>query len=700
MRFFYFLGVGLFGVSLLLPLQSTAQTVPCPALGIRTDPNNAANPGGQPNTFNWYYGSYQSSTYNGRRYMLNSPYPGVGQDYIELPWQQPSNINMDRFQGKNDLPQDGWELIRRDLGYDDANNPAKTTNPSLILYNRRTSMLRVFTAVGDLQAGYQFAEIKLKFGTAARYKAGTLNRQTALGVALEDTEPSTNPEFVAVARYLIGRSKWFVADFPMDYDPCICQFDSRLNIEVNLISSADIKLVGKTNGTQVSAGNGTSSSGSDMDKGIPFIRKVNGALEAGGKSYDNIDKFTSKMAGQNPDKANALSSFNTASKDKNFLKAGLSALPYVGAALSMLDYFMGGGKDEGPQQVSIQPMVIEMSTTTTGTMTATNLYATSSIHNPGNRLTTTLPENVPYYNEAMGVISLLTRPVVEETNKSVAYSNRDRILTNTFRLTQNLSYALNPASKLEVQDFQVALVAEGVETSQGGSNTFNNYEGQVVQPDGTFHSLYRTAYFDAACIKNQQFSWQYTFNPSTGYSSAAGQLTGVYLKVMVNLKPTDNVAAQNVLFVARYPITRQAVTSFAAIPTAACGVLPQASSSTIAALCSSSKYQQAITLTAKPTPTVAANATQSSFQPTQLWLVPNPAAKLVRLSYAVGQPGRLRLTLHDKLGQEIRTVLDKEQETPGTFEVPVALDGLPGGIYYCILQTAHKRVVQRLAVVE
>ncbi len=258
------------------------------------------------------------------------------------------------------MPQDGWELIRRDLGYDDAKNPAKTTNPTLILYNRRTSMLRVFTAVGDLQAGYQFAEIKLSFGKSGTYKAGTLNRQAALGVALEDTEVGTNPPFVAVARYLNGRSKWFVADFPMDYDPCICQFDSRLTIDVSLISSADIKLIGKTNGTQVSAGNGTSSSGSDMDKGIPFVRKVNGALEAGGKSYDNIDKFTTKLTGQNPDKTNALSWLNSASKSAGFLKTGLQALPYVGAAMGMLDYFMGGGKDEGPQQVSMQPMVIEM----------------------------------------------------------------------------------------------------------------------------------------------------------------------------------------------------------------------------------------------------------------------------------------------------------------------------------------------------
>ena len=145
--------------------------MPCPPIGVRTDPTNPNNPAGQPNTFNWFYGSYQPSTYNGSRYMLNSPFPGVGQDYIELPWLQPTNSNMDRFQGKIDKSIDGWELIRRDLGYDDAGNPAKkTTNPTLILPHPYTSMLRVFTAVGDLQNSYQLAEVKLTFGTAASRK--------------------------------------------------------------------------------------------------------------------------------------------------------------------------------------------------------------------------------------------------------------------------------------------------------------------------------------------------------------------------------------------------------------------------------------------------------------------------------------------------------------------------------------------------
>ena len=503
MKFFYLFVVGLLVASLLSSFAATAQisaqTVPCPPIGIRTDPRYANNPGGQPNTFNWYYGNYQPGTYEGARYRLNSPAPGVGQDYLELPWLQPTNPNMSRFNGKIDTPGGGWELIRRDLGYDDAGNPANTTNPTLIIYNRYNSILRVFTAVGLQKPNFQFAEIKLYFDPTSGTKAGTLNRQNALGVALEDTEPATNPAFAAVARYLNGPGKWFVADFPMDYDPCICQFDSRLQIDVNLISTADIRLIGKTSGTLVSASNGTSTTGTDFDKGIPFIRKVNSVLSAGGTSYDNFDKFTNKLIGQNPDKSSALSSLNAASKAGNFLKAGLSALPYIGAAVSMLDYFMGGGQTASPSPVVMQPMAIEMTTTTTGTITSTSYYTGIPFHNPGNRLAVSIPENVPYYNEAMGVFSLLKKPVVERrTVGTVGQGDGSLLRTMAYRLPNDLQYVINPAAGLEVQDFQVALVAEGNTDGVTPRGEFNNFEGKIVQPGGLFTYAFRTNYQDAA----------------------------------------------------------------------------------------------------------------------------------------------------------------------------------------------------------
>ena len=602
---------------------------------------------------------------------------------------------MDRFEGKVDTPGDGWELIRRDLGYDDAGNPDKTTNPTLILYNRYSSVLRVFTAVGDLQNGYQLAEIKLYFGATQQYKAGTLNRLSALGVALEDTEPNNNPEFVAVARYLNGRSKWFVADFPMDYDPCVCQFNSGLQIDVNLISQADVRLIGKTTGMLATASSGTSSTGADFDRGIPFIRKANGVLGAGGKSYDNIDKFSTKMSSLFPGKASALTLFQNASKTGDFLKTGLKGLPYVGAAMSMLDYFMGGGKDAGAGPVTMQPMTIEMSTTTTRTITTNNWATGVTFYNPGNRLSSSIPSRKPFYNEAMGVFSLLKKPVVETRMTGVRNADGSRIITRDYRLAQNLQYVINPASGLEVQDFQVALVAEGTGGLPDGA--FYNPEGNIVQPDGTLTDAYRIDYVDAACVKNSTFRLQTLFGSND--PSREFQYVGMSLKIMVNLRRI-NGTGQNVLYVSRYPVTLSTVTSFASLPVAACGVLPQASHTAIDAVCQGTKYKQAIVLTRPGIKGDAALMSNASKKGIDLQVFPNPATGVVRLSYRVAQPGRVRLTLSDALGRVVQTVVDQAQVPSGAFETKVNLAGLRAGVYYCTLQTGSQHLVERIAVTE
>lgn len=491
----------------------------------------------------------------------------------------------------------------------------------------------------------------------------------------------------------------------MDYDPCICQFDSRLQIDVNLITQADVKLVGQTTGTLVSAANGTSTTSPEFDKGIPFIRKVNGALEAGGKSYDNIDKLTSKMSALLPAKASSLKSLSDASKLSNFLKDGLGALPYVGEALSMLDFFMGGGKDAGPQQVVIQPMTIEMSTATTGTITTNNWATGIPFYNPGNRISRSIPENVPYYNEAMGVFSLLKKPTVE-VRTTTPYTGSGTSSPSTtrysFRLTEDLQYVINPASKLEVQDFQAALVFEGPINAMptrpyydyGGIQT---YEGPTSGSSGAVNYLYRTDYIDAQAIKNNIYSFTGRTPAYGSYGGPDFYYTNVYLKVMVNLRRTDCSTCQNVLYVARYPVNTSAVSSYTSLPRANSGVLPQATASTISAVCNGSKYTSAITLRqAKPAAHVPGKATAAP----SLTAYPNPASGTVRFSLTTTQPGHVRVSLRDALGREVKQLIDEDKAAAATFDISARVEDLAPGIYYCIMQTSDgQRIVQKLSIV-
>ncbi|MFD2787209.1 hypothetical protein [Hymenobacter rubripertinctus] len=289
---------------------------------------------------------------------------------------------MTHILGKRDLPKDGWELIKRNLGYQDDGTPySNLVNPYVVLYNRHSGMMRVFVAVGKLVQDYNYAEIKLVFNGTAQKKAGTLNRLEGIGVALENTVPGRDASvFSAVTRFTSQETKWFMADFPMDYDPCACQFDSKLVIEVNLISEANIKLEGITTGTLLSVkkSDGTNYSSTDFDKGVSVAKKVNGVLKKSQTTYKTISSYTSSVLGtlttqgtktsaQDANaKKNAFAQLMSALATNSFLKNGLNSVPYIGAAVSILDSFIGGGKDEsGPQAVSIQPMSINMTTSLT-----------------------------------------------------------------------------------------------------------------------------------------------------------------------------------------------------------------------------------------------------------------------------------------------------------------------------------------------
>lgn len=72
----------------------------------------------------------------------------------------------------------------------------------------------------------------------------------------------------------------------------------------------------------------------------------------------------------------------------------------------------------------------------------------------------------------------------------------------------------------------------------------------------------------------------------------------------------------------------------------------------------------------------------------------------MRLSYRVVQPGRVRLTLNDALGREVRTILDQEHPTDGAFEATANLAGLRAGIYYCTLRTNSQQVVEKVVITE
>ena len=174
----------------------------------------------------------------------------------------------------------------------------------------------------------------------------------------------------------------------------------------------------------------------------------------------------------------------------------------------------------------------------------------------------------------------------------------------------------------------------------------------------------------------------------------------IYVKILVNLRPNNATSTQqNVLLVERYPTTLSGVGSFTTLPNAACGVLPQASTSTTQAVCSGTKYTTAIAFRGShQVSTKTKTAGEALSDASSLRAYPNPAASSVRFRFTTTQPGHVRVFLSDALGREVVQVLETDKVTAGTFETDASVASLQPGIYYCTLLTPSGQIVQKLVV--
>ena len=241
-------------------------------------------------------------------------------------------------------PIDGWELIRRDFGYQDNGSPSAQPvfMPRVILYNKRLGTLRVMYSRGELNDTYQTAFISLSWDLASSYQTSALDYVKAL-VPL-DVPFTKDPFFQSPSRYFNAPLKWFYADFPIQYDPCTCFYQSLMNVRVIFHSTTEIKIEGNSNGTIVSAGSNPVVQDKD------FLTSFMDAGKKAVKTFKSIDKFvnTTKDKASNDFSFNAgiiniknssLEQLRTGIKQKTFLKSFFSTVPYLDEAMSLLEVF-------------------------------------------------------------------------------------------------------------------------------------------------------------------------------------------------------------------------------------------------------------------------------------------------------------------------------------------------------------------------
>lgn len=197
--------------------------------GISTDPANPVNPERPDleNTFNWMQKSFD----------INSPYYPAG-SFIGSPFFENSgflgHLSNHPVDELDFYPEDGWELVKRDFGYllDGEPKPGSVT-PYLILYNKHSATLRIFAAIPGHLTPYDSVRIHLAFEEFNSGVSALLGASQALAQPL--SHKSKTREVIGASLYPNSQYRFFYADFPVAYDPCLCFFRSALSVEFELV---------------------------------------------------------------------------------------------------------------------------------------------------------------------------------------------------------------------------------------------------------------------------------------------------------------------------------------------------------------------------------------------------------------------------------------------------------------------------------
>lgn len=157
--------------------------------------------------------------------------------------------------------QHGWELIGVNLGFFPDNTPYTDvpdvsnqypTMPYVILYHRYLSKIRVFVNVHDqwaLGSAYQAARIRLTLNTDNDRELNGLFRLLE-GTDRTLDQPTETRSIGVVTGVNNDKQRWIIGDFTVAFDPCVCDYPSAFNVDVELVKNWDFELYGRSISTE------------------------------------------------------------------------------------------------------------------------------------------------------------------------------------------------------------------------------------------------------------------------------------------------------------------------------------------------------------------------------------------------------------------------------------------------------------------
>jgi len=672
------------------------------------------------NTFDWTIQDYPINLlYNfNNATSIKSPYYQSDNQYLS-PLAIPNDGLRDMY------PIDGWELIKKDFGYEDNGTPSipAASRLYLILYNKYRGVLRVFFARGDMQP-YNGASVKLTFDNNTASLSSLLDYAAEIH-ALNDFQFNklTNvPQITQVSPFISSPLVWFYADFPVMYDPCTCFYQSLVNVNISLSSTSNVSLSGNINGTIVTQGH---SDGGATDYGISENKDLTLGTTRFGKlvtAYNGVDAFKSKSNevatnlnvngnGNFINGLNNLTSSTSGMKSSSFLKTGLSYIPYIGDAISLWDAIVGGGKSApGPQQVEVLPLSVNLGVNMSGTITSNYDYSGSVFRTPGSDVATAPDYAYPYYNEVLGVINLLKRPQIRilQYDRTTTYPTPGNVKETYIKLSEPLQFVLNPASGVNIVEIKGSYVSDFLGSVSGGYGTV------TVSPEGG--NSFRTEYIDAKNLTNREL-----LSRSTSVKGGDWITSPMKVKFMINLQRQNATAnTQNIFIVLTYPVDYtfcyttniNDVTAFTNTTSAASYTVDNA---TISSFCQSSAYKTSArgllyrheyekqikkmedaekTIYQKQHIINTTTEKENNFS-----VFPNPSSKASVIKYHIKQAGKISISVLDESGRNIQSLLNSELNS-GDYSLHWDVSKMAPGIYYVQMNNGLTQSVKKIVVMK
>ncbi|MFN0214169.1 MAG: T9SS type A sorting domain-containing protein [Saprospiraceae bacterium] len=401
---------------------------------------------------------------------------------------QPNTFHLAVHPGEaNDYePTDGWELLFKNFGTQ--SNPV--SNPSIGLYNRYDSKIRIFVWANDPTNSYQSAMIELlqpstgfgKFSAVMEHSNSPMN-------AVEEFDKSQikiNTSNV----YTTQNGTWLMFEYVAAYDPCTCYHSTGMRYSPKLfdVSNLDFKITGSSISEPIVT-NGATNTASDLDFAAAF-GSVQAAVKKGYKAYTSYNKL-------NNDFVNLVNGANPPAQGSPGFKLPkvLKLIPYGVLATNILEFLFSGEKTASAARPSAYHTKYEFAgqgTITTASMQGQITHYTPGSVPTGGGIGTPAPL-VPTYNNILGVINLTEVPKISKHFSQETLGGGFSVWvknTTVYKLAEPLKYAFNEASGLPLNPSGIRAAIFFKPNNGGVGNVGGPPPELIVNPDGTWRTPY------------------------------------------------------------------------------------------------------------------------------------------------------------------------------------------------------------------